>query len=291
MAPVLTTSIAEKCPMCGSGSSQGICTRPHIGRQWTLARCDECQLHFTAPVPSAADLVAFYQGGYHSALRTAEGTEKAFASKYQRYVDALERHLPSGRVVDIGCSTGLLVRKLRDRGYEAEGIELNEDSAAWGRANYGVVIHSEPLERCPYEPGSLDAIFFTDVLEHMQHPRDFLREASERLASGGVALVTFPDVWSVESRYQYVLSRLFQRDWLWSNCHIPLHVWEFTHATAVACFRSAGFQVVEFRRSQPEHEPGDSLALAVLNAPLYPLSWPMVGRRLGSQMEFVIRKN
>ncbi|MDB5340360.1 MAG: methyltransferase/methylase, partial [Planctomycetaceae bacterium] len=197
---------SEKCPMCGSASNRTVCERARLGRRWSLTQCRACSLNFTAPIPTQDDIVAFYQGDYHSDLRIEAGTEKAFDAKCQRYADALERHLPIGRVVNVGCSTGLLVRKLCDRGYDAEGTELNSDSAARGRANYDVVIHSKPLEVCPYGPESLDAILFTDVLEHTLHPRDYLREAGRRLVPGGVALVTFPDIWSIESRYQYALS-------------------------------------------------------------------------------------
>jgi hypothetical protein len=65
-------------------------------------------------------------------------------------------------------------------------------------------------------------------------------------------LITFPDIDSLESRYLRFLSRILRRDWIWSCCHIPLHVWEFTPATAHTMFLKAGFEVVGYRRSQDE---------------------------------------
>ena len=234
---------------------------------------------------------AFYMADYHAGLRTEGRTETAFGPKYQHYADTLGRHLRSGRVVDVGCSTGLLVRMLCDRGYEAEGIELNPLSADWGRAHYGVTIHNVPIEQCPYKPESLHALLLTDVLEHSQHPRDFLREAGRLLMPGGIALVTFPDIRSLESRYFRALSVILRRDWLWGCCHIPLHVWEFTRSTAERCFISAGFQVVAFRRTQPPPGPPvDSRVLRLLCSPTRVLSWPPMDRWFGSQMEFVIQK-
>lgn len=283
-------AVSEPCPMCGSQSNRIICRRPLLDREWALTRCQQCRQHYTAPTPTFEQLAAFYAGDYHSALRTPGGTEAAFGAKYDRYADTVARHLDHGRVVDVGCSTGLLVKKLRDRGYQAEGIELNSNSAAWGREHYGLTIYEEPLERCQIPRGSLNALLFTDVIEHMQHPRDFLRDASAWLAKGGLALVAFPDISSMESRYTYTLSRVFGRDWLWSNCHIPLHVWEFTPKTAEACFVSAGFEVLEMRRSQIAVESSGLLAVDVLKAPLRCLSWPLFSRLFGTQMEFVIRK-
>jgi hypothetical protein len=153
-----------------------------------------------------------------------------------------------------------------------------------------VTIHNQPLEQCPFPPESLDALLFTDVLEHTKHPRDYLRAAGRSLVSGGLVFVTFPDICSLESRYHYALSRIFRREWLWNNCHIPQHVWEFTPATAQACFESAGFEVLEMHRDQPPSDPADSLALKILSAPTKCLTWPVLSRMFGTQMEFVIRK-
>jgi 2-polyprenyl-3-methyl-5-hydroxy-6-metoxy-1,4-benzoquinol methylase len=277
--------------MCGSPAARILLERPLRGDRWLLARCRACGLHFTAPTPTDTQLHAFYEGDYHESLRAAGATEAAFRSKFERYADALGRHLPSGRVIDIGCSTGLLVRILRDRGYQAEGIELNPQSADWGRTHYGIPIHAQPIEACGFPPASLNAIVMADVLEHTRHPRDYLKSLGRLLAPGGFALITFPDIRSVESRYHALLSGMLNREWLWSSCHVPLHVWEFTRPTAEACFGSAGFQVVEFRRHQAHTDDRDSaLTLRLLNAPLQPLHWPVVRGLFGSQMEFVIRK-
>jgi 2-polyprenyl-3-methyl-5-hydroxy-6-metoxy-1,4-benzoquinol methylase len=279
------------CPSCGSDSASVRYRRTFRDKDWALARCNACRLQFTSPPPTDEEGGSFYAGDYHAELRAPSAAERAFGDKYHRYVAMLSRHLPSGRVVDLGCSTGLLVRLLRDRGYAAEGIELNERSAAWGRSHYGVPISTVPLEHSQYEKGSLDCIVLTDVLEHTRHPREFLRTVGDLLAPGGLALVTFPDIRSLESRYLYALARLFRRDWIWSSCHIPLHTWEFTHSTAERCFTEAGFRVVEFHRSQVELERVRSGALSLLALPLRLLRIPQLGRLFGTQMEFVIQKS
>ena len=281
----------DACPACGAGSVDAVHRRVFRGRVWALARCHACGQHFTSPRPTGDDLRGFYGGDYHAAIRAPGHAEAAFGAKYARYVATLSRHLPRGRVVDVGCGTGLLVRMLRDGGYDAEGVELNASSAAWGREQYGVTIHDRSMERCSFAPASLDAVLLTDVLEHTAQPVAFLRNVRRLLSPRGLVLVTFPDIRSLESRYLGLMARVLRRDWLWSTCHVPLHVWEFTRPTAEACFRAAGFRIAEFRRTQP---PPGALPTALLRALAWPgrlLTWAPLAAALGSQMEFVVQKS
>lgn len=281
--------LSQSCPLCGSTSTTIKFLKDDGEHKWSLRRCLKCGLHFTDPRPTPAFLEECYSGDYHAELRAEGATEQIFGAKYRRYLDWLTTYLPSGsRVLDIGCSTGLLVKMLGDEGYRAEGIELNQSSAEWGRIHYQVTIHNKLLEDCAFEPGSFDAVILTDVLEHTLHPRDYLMSVSQYLTPNGLALITFPDVNSLESRYFFLIAKLTRRQWLWKNCHIPLHIWEFTKATAIHCFQSAGFHVVDFRRSQDTGGEPETGLLKLINLPPAILSWSPLASRVGTQMEFII---
>jgi 2-polyprenyl-3-methyl-5-hydroxy-6-metoxy-1,4-benzoquinol methylase len=233
--------------------------------------------------------VEFYQGDYHWELRVNGGTEKAFGAKFLRYRDWVVTFMQSGRSMDVGTATGLFPSLLKAAGFDAEGTEYNRASAEWGSAHFGIRIRPGGLEQIAAESNSYDLISMTDVLEHTEHPLRALQAASRSLKPRGYMLITFPDIRSVESEYQWTLARLTGRDWLWSCCNIPLHVWEFTPDTARAMFDKAGFDVVGFRRSQapPEHFPGIA---GLLSIPFYALQLPLLARWFGTQMEFMIRR-
>ncbi|WP_165066846.1 class I SAM-dependent methyltransferase [Paludisphaera rhizosphaerae] len=285
---VEATTLRQVCPMCGSPKATRLHAVESRGERFELARCRRCGLHYTDPRPTEEFLAAYYCGEYHRELQREGGAEYAFGRKYRRYADWIMRHTNGGRFLDIGCATGLLVRMMADRGFQAEGVEINEESAAWGRSHYGVTIHDGPLDRCGLSPESFNVITLTDVLEHTLHPRDFLLRAGMLLKPGGIALISFPDINSIESRYLHLIAKLARRPWLWATCYIPGHIWEFTRATALDCFESAGFELIGFRRSHQEDE-GRARALKLLSLPLRTLAWTPLGTRLGSQMEFLIR--
>lgn len=279
-----------QCPLCSSSAHALDYTRSHVGKTWGIALCDECGLYFTCPPPAEENLTEFYSGDYHQEIRGDAHAEFALEKKYRRYVALLKRHLDTGKVLDIGCSSGLLVRMLLDAGYQAEGIEMDRQTASWGQEKYGITIHITDLKHCPIAEGTLDGALMMDVLEHTQHPLNFLIQVNRLIRPGGIVMISFPDIRSLESRYWYAMSLLLRRHWLWHTCHVPLHVWEFTEPTAKAVFEKAGFAVEELRRSQPELERFNSIPLELMRLPVRFLSLGPFERRLGTQMEFILRK-
>jgi 2-polyprenyl-3-methyl-5-hydroxy-6-metoxy-1,4-benzoquinol methylase len=262
-----------------------------MDRDWYLARCNSCKQHFTDPQPTLDDIVGFYGDGYHEELLTVEMTRAAFGPKFESYIDWIAPHLRAGgRTLDIGCSTGLFPFLLKERGFAAEGLELNSTTADFGRRQFGLTITNQPFETADYTVSSFSLVSMTDVLEHSLSPIATLERVHDILEDGGHALITFPDISSVESQYFHLCATMTGRDWLWQNCHVPLHTWEFTRPTAEALFRRTGFEVAAFRRSHVILEEKRAALLALLYLPSRLLSVPPLSRMLGTQLEFLIQK-
>lgn len=235
------------------------------------------------------EIVGFYQGDYHADLRFPGAAERVFGRKFRRYRDWILQFITSGRSLDIGCSTGLFPYLLKEAGFEAEGLEYSQMSARWGTEHYGLKIIAGTLSESGATKGTYDFVSMTDVLEHTRSPLAYLRTVRDYLKPRGLMLITFPNIDSLESRYFRFFSRILRRDWIWSCCHIPLHVWEFTPATARRLFLEAGFDVVGFRRAQDKVASLPS-KLAWLPLPLQVIRTPFVERLAGTQMEFMIRR-
>jgi SAM-dependent methyltransferase len=282
-------STPAPCPMCGKTDAVRLASRTRTGKEYHLVLCAGCGQHYADPAPTAEEIRGFYEGDYHGELRHLGDTEKIFGPKFSRYCDWVLKYLKRGRSIDVGTATGLFPSLLKQAGFEAEGAEYNRASAEWGAAQYGIRIRIGGLEQIESEIGTYDLISMTDVLEHTENPMRALQTASRSLKSHGYMLITFPDIRSLESVYQRNLAKVTGRDWLWSCCHIPLHVWEFTPATARAMFDKAGFDVVGFGRSQVAEELPSGIA-GLLTLPIKALTLPLLARSFGTQMEFMIRK-
>ena len=98
------------------------------------------------------------------------------------------------RVLDVGCSTGTVLRSLwRDYSIEAHGLDVSLRSLTSaaslfpeGRWYRGTV------ERLPFRKNYFDAVFAFDVLEHVSDFRGALSEIARVLRPGGTVLLHIP---------------------------------------------------------------------------------------------------
>ncbi|WP_191061094.1 GNAT family N-acetyltransferase [Geminicoccus harenae] len=103
-----------------------------------------------------------------------------------RVTDVLEAVLPArGRVLDVGCADGGLVRWLGRNGFDAQGVD---PQAKGDRLLQGVA------EALPVASGSVDAVLFVNSLHHVPvHGMDqALGEGARVLRPGGLLVVVEP---------------------------------------------------------------------------------------------------
>lgn len=116
-------------------------------------------------------------------------SEQLLRGQFQSYVDLVGRFASSGKWLDIGCGTGMLIHLARECGYAAEGIELTADRRALARQVTGAVVHDQPLEALNLPPASFAAVTLINVFSHLANPSETLTHIRRVLRPGGVLLL------------------------------------------------------------------------------------------------------
>lgn len=143
-----------------------------------------------------------------------------------------------GPILDAGCGTGGLLRRLRDdadgglRPPLLVGVEYNPAAAARARAKSGAAVAAGDLNSLPFPDGAFAAAVSLDVLCHRAvSPERALAELRRVLRPGGRLVLNLPAF-----------------GWLKSAHDIRVHNdRRFTAAQAAALLREAGFAAVETR--------------------------------------------
>jgi SAM-dependent methyltransferase len=195
-----------------------------------LYECERCGTVQQPDLPTGPELLDLYRGMRDDAYLAEEAGRRRTA---QRLLDAIERHAPRGRMLEVGCGHGLLLDEARRRGWAVEGLELADASRKHAR-RLGLEVRDETLEDAE---GTYGAVVLADVLEHLDDPVAALRQIAGLLAPGGVTLIVTPDPASRTAK-------LAGSRW-WG--YLPSHTYLIPHATLRGLLRDAGLETVEER--------------------------------------------
>lgn len=134
-------------------------------------------------------------------MRAAEDRSWWFVGK-RMLVEVLLRQVfgpgPYGRVLDVGCGTGATLALLA-RVAEPYGIDCALTALRFSAERRVAHLCACDAERLSFVNGVFTAVTALDVIEHLDHPIQALREMARVCAPNGVVLLTvpaYPILWS-----------------------------------------------------------------------------------------------
>lgn len=207
------------CALCGGSRF----TRLFHKQGYDFTRCADCSLVRLDPMPTPEALAEIYERSYRDGLYAmfARADDVRSATARAR-VAAIAPLAPAGPWLDVGCSTGALLRAVGERGIEAEGIELSAVAVAEARSRGLHAIQASADEFVPERRYACITAF--DLVEHLVDPNPFLARVRSWLAPGGRLAITVPDIKSVHAR-------VMRRHWYYYAP--PVHVNYFDRDTIV----------------------------------------------------------
>jgi SAM-dependent methyltransferase len=190
------------------------------------------------PVPAADFLEAiyrdpkYYQGAAESiGFQDYESLGSARSRMFTRHLTRIEGEVGKGRILDIGCATGDFLKVARSRGWQVLGADPSAARAQVEAA--GIELVGTNVHDVDVEEGTLDAITFWDVLEHVTNPVADLARARSLLKPDGVLALTVPDAANF-------VARVSGRRWFGFKT-AGEHLQFFTRTSLRLALRTAGF--------------------------------------------------
>jgi SAM-dependent methyltransferase len=148
-----------------------------------------------------------------------------------------------GRLLEIGCGRGELLRGAANVGWEVRGIEMTHTFARIAADEYGVPVEVSPAETADALCEQWDAVLLAAVLEHVYDPMALLRRVCNGLRHGGVVFIDVPNECSLYSRVGNLYLHLTGKDWAvnLSPTFPPFHVVGFCPASLKWALQETGF--------------------------------------------------
>ncbi len=244
----------ERCLACGGAALRPLAMRYEFRGSFPLVECRQCGLRFLAVQPRADALAELYSAAYFASdFRCGRSATDVYdEATYRAEDDGLlaefARFRPPGRLLEVGCAAGWLLKHAAERGWRVQGVELSAAAVAHARG-LGLDVHQGDLHSAALPGGTFDLVYMGDVLEHVPDCRGVLVEVARLLRPGGVLYLRGPTTthslargWALAA-YGALGRTIVLRE-------PPYHLWEFTPGPLTRLFRAVGLEMLECRQSK-----------------------------------------
>ena len=220
---------------------------------YNVIDCIDCGFKHVYPLPDHNKINKIYQKEYYSNVKPDYiiSQLKDYDWWYQNNTKLLfeikKIILSDGnRFLDIGSGPGLMLKAATDNGWDALGVEPNTIAADFSISNGGNVLNdffsSEILDKI----GVFDAIYCSEVIEHVIDPSEFIMMIKSITKPGGVICIIVPN--DFNPLQSAIVDGFKLRKW-WVVP--PHHLNYFSHSSLFKLVEKIGFQVLNLSSTFP----------------------------------------
>jgi SAM-dependent methyltransferase len=237
-----------ECIVCGSCTGEArFIKKGTDDAPFELVACAYCGLEFLHPRPNEEEIAHYYAGNYFL-TRTDRGYDNYFSEDTRREIERVitlnlsalsfnsfeKTRTGRPRSLDIGCAAGYFVAHMRDRGWDAQGIDISEPCTSFAKRKLGLnVLNGNYLETVYLE--KFDLITMWATIEHLHHPELVLDKARRDLRDDGMLVVSTCRQGGIS------FMRLFGNKWRFYN--FPEHLFFFSLPNLKSMLRKRNFSI------------------------------------------------
>lgn len=184
------------CCVCGSEAHRVFCTKD--GMNYVI--CSHCSHVYIRDQVTEEILLRMYaeRKSHHNQKQKLAWDFSIMKARYYYHplLRRIEKYVDRGPLLDIGCSNGSFALAANQVGWDAMGLELEEDSIATAEA-HGVRVRRGVLHEQCFPDHSFHAVTMWNLFEHLSDPRAALKEIHRILKPGGVCAMCVPNIKSI----------------------------------------------------------------------------------------------
>ena len=148
----------------------------------------------------------------------------------------VRRFTTAGKLLEIGAAAGYFVAEASSLGFDAVGLEPNEEMVRFGRTRLHADVRVGTAEEAHASFRDLDVICAWHVLEHLERPHELLVRLRDSLAAEGLIVVEVPNFASARARKERQQ---------WQYLDPSHHVAQYTPEAVRAILERTGFEPLE----------------------------------------------
>ncbi len=236
------------CPLCDSrkakvlGVRGGRAHHENKGVETKIVRCLDCHAVYQQPtlLPESNPYSEYSAEEYFYFQQSQE--KILYGEKLANFAENILGK--PGKMLELGCGRGDLLRGAVNRGWEVRGVEMTESFAVVAQDLKDIEVEFAPIETCNSLKEVYDVVILAAILEHLYEPVKTLKMIRSALQPGGLIFIDVPNECSLSTIVGNSYMRLRGRDWAinLSPTFPPFHVVGFCPTSLRRLLTSVGFR-------------------------------------------------
>jgi len=298
----------NQCTFCGGDHFYGLFEQRDKNfdfyEKFTLEQCENCKVIFTSPQLTQKELEKYYPKGYYAfdKIKTKEESRKVRLRLFLYdlyYNNSLGNNIlkilcspfkflirgtqiiPGQKLLDIGCGSGQFLYEMKQFYMDVQGIEPGKIF----KSDFNI---KPDLIKAKYKKESFDLITMNHVLQHVNNPKEMVKEIYRILKQNGLFIVS-------ASNTRSLAYEIFKKDWF--QLDVPRHLFNLSDKQLIKFLEERGFKVIKNRHnSRPnqfvlswffkrDSKHREGILNRLLEVIFLPLTWIVNIFKIGDQVE------
>jgi len=148
------------------------------------------------------------------------------------------------KVVDVGCYTGDIALAIKNKGNTVIGLDCNTEFVKMTQKKGIPAKFANFEEKLPLPSNSADLIVAGEIIEHIYHTENFLKECHRLLKNSGEIIITTPNInfWTYRIKMLFGKTLPFSIESGEDTELNPGHVRYYTKDSLIKTLRKFGFE-------------------------------------------------
>lgn len=227
----------RNCPLCGY-TENSLMLREE---EFKIVKCKKCFFVYLQNPPEAKEIYEEYFQVQYKPDDYNKDSKYSFLKDIHfinvKRVEEIKQHSKNGKILDVGCGTGLFLKTASEAGFEVTGTDISENALRFAREGFGLNVHNKSLAELIANNERYNIITLWHVLEHFSEPVTELQKVHSLLKDGGLCFIEVPNFNSLKFR-------LSGHKWKGGN-HPLYHRSFFTNRTLKFVLSKSGFSEIK----------------------------------------------
>ena len=207
--------------------------------EYSYLQCLDCDSSFLADVDGGKQRDV-HSGRRYKLLRLLFESLSYQRGHEQWLVQEMKKQKPEGKMLEVGCGAGFLLKAAELEGYDVLGMDIGDENVRFAEDYLGIEVRNQDFLSAE---GAFDWIAMHQLIEHVPNPADFIIQSKLLLKPGGILMITTPNLRFAKAMVKWP-RRFFIRPRLGDAFgHPPSHCVIFSPESIEGLLKKHGFKV------------------------------------------------